>query len=154
MTPGRLTLRGAVADLVDGPVRTDVVLGDITAVRTELMSLADAQALAAQVAKRPDVVWAQADALMQADERADVAPPVAVNDPLYGNLYNLWDSRDAGNAEVAPKRPPRGRAAATASRHPRCGPPPAARRRWWWRCSTPVCVRIRTSRPSWCPATT
>ena len=105
MTPRPAGLRGAVADLVDGAVRTDVVLGDITAVRTELMSLADAQALAAQVAQRPDVVWAQADALMRADERVDVAPPVAVNDLLYGSLYNLWDSRDATDAEVAPKAP-------------------------------------------------
>ena len=56
-------LRDAVADRVGGAVRTDALVGDITAVRTGQMSLADADELAAQVAERPDVVWAQADAL-------------------------------------------------------------------------------------------
>jgi subtilisin family serine protease len=101
--------RDAVAELVDGKVRSQVVLPGVTALRTGLMSVADAETLATEIAGRPGVAWAEPDLLMRADvapdQRADSAPPVATNDPLFSSLYNVWDNRDATAPEVAEKAP-------------------------------------------------
>ncbi|GAA2117294.1 S8 family peptidase [Nocardioides bigeumensis] len=112
---GRAVVRGVAADLahrVGGRVRSQAVLPGVTALRTGLISAADAQALADELAERADVAWAEPDLLMHTDELpdppdqgADALPPVAANDPLFGSLYNVWDNRDATSPEVAAKAP-------------------------------------------------
>lgn len=101
---GLSAIRAAVADAlsdggVDGGVDRVAIGAGMTALQTEtLISLADAESLAAEVAGRSDVVWAEPNTLAHPD---DLASPTPVDDPLIGQLHNIWDPREATDPQVA-----------------------------------------------------
>lgn len=92
-------IRAAVADAVSDRGVDRVAMGaGMTALHTDtLMTLAEATSLAAEVARRSDVVWAEPNALAH----PDLPSPTPVDDPLIGQLHNIWDPREATDPEVA-----------------------------------------------------
>ncbi len=60
------------------------------------MTVEEAKAAAAEVAKLPGVEWAEPNLIMH----ADTPWPTPVNDPLAGELPNVWDTRDADANEI------------------------------------------------------
>ncbi len=63
----------------------------------EPMALDEAEAAAAEVAKRAGVEWAEPNLIMQ----AHVPYPTPINDQYAGFLPNVWDIRDASAAAVS-----------------------------------------------------
>ena len=98
-------VRADVAAAVDGAVGRTAMPGDLVALRTGPITEAEARDLAREVAARPDVEWAEANAMAHPDDTGDVLAPTTVNDPLYPMLSNIWDSRDATDSQVAAAGP-------------------------------------------------
>lgn len=56
----------------------------------------EAQKVASALEQRSDVLWAEPNARVT----IAAAPPIITDDPMFGDLTNLWDSREPGNPDV------------------------------------------------------
>src|SRR5690606_35308128 len=65
---------------------------------TDLVPVAEATAAAAEVAERPDVVWAVPNHVRRTSE---TPWPTPVPDAMAGSLRNVWDVRGADDSKVA-----------------------------------------------------
>jgi serine protease len=86
-------IRAAVATGADDKIVRVVAVDDHTRgyVTRQAMPVAEAQALADEMAKRSDVDWAEPNYI---ERPAATTWPTPVNDPLAPQLQNVWDTRD------------------------------------------------------------